>query len=451
MLEFALAPSDPDFPYDMDKLQCELSVPLEYPAARSSLRIRNRDMPRGYQINVEKGFDDIAAERPGTTLLQLMNLLDRRLEQLLAAPKAETIKLVANLGKPAEHAAIHHVPTPAQASTDATRQPAEPTFSPEQLAQAAQIREAETRQLETRLGRMPLFSKGSDGTTFTVPIEPRRRADLPASLQAVKAVKLSVPRKYNLEQCAIELVGIEGEEACRVEAAFYNHVSDASHLTLLNHMNYLAQHMHTMAQQPPPQPVAATTSPQQPETASSPTVPEDPATSGDRADDDRAHIIRIPRPPEWAADEANESGDSYDSFSYDSGDDTEEHDEASHDKHAEDQQQTMAPVAERGILLSFPHLELYGIELLELVSLCITVKCDRCKDMQDVVNLKNNDKGDYSGMRSVSCKKCANHLAIGYRMDLLHANSVRAGYLDLDGCTVVDMLPRYVLYSLASR
>ena len=28
-------------------------------------------------------------------------------------------------------------------------------------------------------------------------------------------------------------------------------------------------------------------------------------------------------------------------------------------------------------------------------------------------------------------------------MDLMHANCVRAGYLDLDGCTVVDMLPRY--------
>lgn len=28
-------------------------------------------------------------------------------------------------------------------------------------------------------------------------------------------------------------------------------------------------------------------------------------------------------------------------------------------------------------------------------------------------------------------------------MDTMHVNSVRAGYLDLDGCTVVDLLPRY--------
>ena len=33
-------------------------------------------------------------------------------------------------------------------------------------------------------------------------------------------------------------------------------------------------------------------------------------------------------------------------------------------------------------------------------------------------------------------------------MDMMHANCVRAGYLDLDGCVVVDMLPRFVLLQL---
>ena len=31
----------------------------------------------------------------------------------------------------------------------------------------------------------------------------------------------------------------------------------------------------------------------------------------------------------------------------------------------------------------------------------------------------------------------------GFRMELVHANSFRAGYLDMDGCTIVDLLPRY--------
>jgi hypothetical protein len=33
-------------------------------------------------------------------------------------------------------------------------------------------------------------------------------------------------------------------------------------------------------------------------------------------------------------------------------------------------------------------------------------------------------------------------------MDLLHANCVRAGYLDMDGCTVVDVLPRFAKCNL---
>jgi len=38
----------------------------------------------------------------------------------------------------------------------------------------------------------------------------------------------------------------------------------------------------------------------------------------------------------------------------------------------------------------------------------------------------------------------------GFRMELVHANSMRAGYLDMDGCTVVDLLPRYRVPGLMS-
>jgi hypothetical protein len=79
---------------------------------------------------------------------------------------------------------------------------------------------------------------------------------------------------------------------------------------------------------------------------------------------------------------------------------------------------------------------------MELTTLNLTIKCERCKDTTDIERLRNNVSGDASGMRDHSCKKCANSLAVGFRADLMHANSVRGGYLDLDGCTVIDMLPR---------
>jgi hypothetical protein len=170
------------------------------------------------------------------------------------------------------------------------------------------------------------------------------------------------------------------------------------------------------------------------------------------AAEDRSHLITIPRPPEWSVEDGDHY-DSEDSYSYDSGDESDEEEYAKEDAMAD--LQPSGP--ERGIMLSLPFLELHGIELLELVSLSLTIKCDRCKTTTDVQNIKNSS-GDSSAIRSESCRKCANAMDIGnlldhqrvcirlpyyqgYRKDLLHANSIRAGYIDLDGCTVVDLLP----------
>jgi hypothetical protein len=147
----------------------------------------------------------------------------------------------------------------------------------------------------------------------------------------------------------------------------------------------------------------------------------------------------IPRPPEWdvkAADSDSEYSDE-DDYSYDSGDDTET--SATADEVVA--QPAGAPV-EKGVLLSFPQLELHSIELMELTTLNLTIKCERCKDTMDVLRLHNNVSGEAANMRDETCKKCASALAVGFRADLMHAGSVRAGYLDMDGCTVTDMLPR---------
>ena len=161
-----------------------------------------------------------------------------------------------------------------------------------------------------------------------------------------------------------------------------------------------------------------------------------------RDDQDRPHVQHIPRPPEW--DRAADRDDESESETDESDEDTEyeEGAEPEDDTQPEPEQSSSSTPAERGILLSFPHLELHGIELLELTSLHITVKCERCKDVLDVERLRSD--GETSKQRELRCKKCANSMAARFRGDLIHANSVRGGYLDLDGCTVVDMLPRCV-------
>ncbi|MCJ1450014.1 hypothetical protein MMC28_000342 [Mycoblastus sanguinarius] len=438
---FQMVPSDPDFPFEMLALECVLHVPATYPKdGRPSLDVKNKNMGRGYQINVERGFTRLAERAQQSTLLGLMNALDRQLEILLAEPKAETITIIPNNDpgkivredksvRPQENKAV-----PSN-STKNSRPPE--IYTPEQRRLASERREAETRQLEARVGRLLLFSKSSDGIAYTVPITPRKHEDLPVPLQAVKTIKLFVPLLYPLQNCRIEIQGVSREAAQNTEKGFERKVKETLETTLMGHVNYLAQNMHVLA-----------VVPFEESKAEEDDVPDvsslqvgDTSIESEKApaaadDEDRSHIRIIPRPPEWGVDREEEgSSDSDFPDSYDSGDEFSDEDGDGVPLPMVPETST-STAPERGISLSFPFLELYSIELLELVSLYITIKCQRCKDTMDISNLRTN------GQRSESCKKCAMPLSIGYRRELMHTNSVRAGYLDLDGCTVVDMLPR---------
>lgn len=439
-----MVPSDPDFPFDIEALECVLGVPSGYPpGGKPTLRVTNQEMPRGFQLNVERGFDHIAGGSPNATLLGLMNRLDTQLEKLLSGQMLDTIKIVRN------------APTPSAGETPKlvtlSAPPKQPeailpdvrvvNYTPEQKVQAQAKRQADIRQLIARLGKLANFSQLGDGVTFTVPFEPPRRNDWPEALRGLRTLRLIVPELYNLQPCRIELPGISDPSARQIERSFEQRAQQNPDATLLTHVNHMSQHMKAMATaqaeatpQLPTQSVEVTTTVDSPRETSSTS-----AVSMSNLPEEKAHVQHIPRPPEWALPNAeDEVSSDDDSFTYDSGDETEDEDQAGNA--SADHAPTSTP-AERGVLLSFPHLELHGIELLELVSLNIAVKCERCKDLLDVERIRNNVRGDYSGMRDESCKRCANNLAIGYRMDMMHANSARAGYLDLDGCTVVDMLP----------
>ncbi|KAI9818900.1 MAG: hypothetical protein M1827_007721 [Pycnora praestabilis] len=446
-LTFRLFPSDPDFPFEIEALECVMRVPLDFPSmGKPNLKVTNKEMGRGYQINVEKGFDELVTRSPKATLLSLLNALDRQLEGLLATEKADTIKLVSNSGpiKDTHRGAATESSVRAVVPTQAPSRPREviltdAIFTAEQKAQAQSKRDADTRQLEARLGRLPLFFKASDGIAYTVPLDPRKRGELPVPLQMVKSVRLFVPLLYNLQPCRIEVLGVSREAATYTEKAFEKRAKDHAETSLMGHINYLSLNMHIMATEPAQEDTVEVQKASEPEpVAPSRARPEDLLKQVE-PEVDRSHIKYIPRPPEWTLVTGDEQDQDTDFSSYDS-------EEEFTDEAVEGHDSTIGPSAsnpERGILLSFPFLELYGIELLELISLCITIKCQRCKDTKDISDLRDNAKRDSSGVRSESCKKCAHAFGIGFRREFMHSNSVRAGFLDLDGCTVVDLLPRY--------
>jgi hypothetical protein len=316
-----------------------------------------------------------------------------------------------------------------------------PVFTSQQKEEAKLKRQTNTRQLEARLGRLGSFAKSPDGFSYTIPIDSPKRSTWPSELQPIRSITLLLPELFPLEPSSI-MLDSDSSAARNVEDSFKSRSAAGSDSTLMQQINYLTLHMKDMSVATVKDTVPATPTP----VAAAPSadisaVDHAPQPTRPVLDDldDKSHIKVIPRPPEWdirAADSDSESSEDGD-YSYDSGDDT----EASATADEVVAQPAGAPV-EKGVLLSFPQLELHSIELMELTTLNLTIKCERCKDTMDVLRLRNNVSGDAANMRDETCKKCASALAVGFRADLMHAGSVRAGYLDMDGCTVTDMLPR---------
>lgn len=438
VLALRLVPSDPGFAFEMSALECSLIVPFDYPKARPSIKVRNADIPRGFAINVEHGFEDLA-QKGESSLLALMTALDRNLETFLSKEKTETIKLITNADR--RHivditsrvgAAGSSVASGSSRFTPITvvaqRPSAKPEleFSTEEKLQASERREMETRQLEVRLGRLPLFKKSSDGIAYTLPIEPRRRSELPQALQSVKTVKLLVPALYPLLPCRVQLEGVDTDKSKATEAAFGQKAKESTGTSLLGHINYFAQNMHSMIKNIETQEL-------KPEQSIVPLKNEFPK-SVPVPDNTKSHIEIIPRPPEWnIADNSNGSDSS--EYTYDSGD--ESSDAGGIELSPSDTTKDRGPFQnpERGTAVSFPFIELYGIEILEVTTLNISVKCERCRETTEITSLKPNTP------KTESCPKCATQLTVTFRPDYIHAHSVRSGFLDLSGATILDMLP----------
>lgn len=432
-LVFKLKPSDPDFPFELAYLDCELRVPGAYPEERPVLLVRNRDIPRGFSINVERGWERLAEERSKATLLSLTNALDKNLERFLSEQKVDTVKLVAFQGtKDTRHI---DSATPAKPAVNEQPKPVskprpfapEPSYSKEEVANARARRAQEVRQLDARMGKMHMFRRSADGVVYTLPIEPKRRAELPSGLKSVASLHLIVPLLYPLQDIRIQLNEADAAEAEPVEELFAKRAAEQKQMNLMSHVNYLAQNLHNLAKQAQ----ALAVKIEEPEVSTSQAEPsKTEAAESSSAPKDKSHIQVIPRPPEWDVIQG-ENGSGEDSF------DSDETDEGGV---ALDQSGDEAPVIpdetpERGTMMSFPSIELHGIELLQVSILGITVKCERCKTINEFKGLKpNQEKVDV-------CKKCTNPLAAKFRQQLVHEHSTRAGFIDLAGCKVGDMLP----------
>ncbi|KAK4232606.1 hypothetical protein QBC38DRAFT_463253 [Podospora fimiseda] len=454
-LLFKLHPSDPDFPFDLDYLDCDLRIPKGYPDQNEMPRllVKNKNIPRGFAINIEQGWDKLVEERDKQklNLLGLVNSLDRRLEGLLMEEKKETVKVVIFKDKRHEEEKGKGVDQekkekPMQQQQQQQRRPyiPEESFTKEEIAEAKARRAQEVRQLEARMGRLQNYQKSSDGVVYTVPLEPKRKGMLPRGLQQVKSVQLIVPLLYPLQPLRVLLNDVESseEDAEGLEELFTKKaMTEQKQMSLMSHLNYLAQNMHLLVKQVQKNAVSAAAKTPAVEVVSEKTdVEAKEAEHSSTLETGRGgHVHVIPRPPEWGQMDGSDSSGSSDY-------DDEDEEEGGAVLGTEPAEETPLPTqtVEKGTAMSFPSFELHGIELLQVSILALSVKCERCKTLNDITGLKNNLE------KSSSCKKCATAFTVRFRQELVHMNSTRAGFIDVSGCTVADMLPRFV-FPLLSR
>ncbi|KAI8586390.1 hypothetical protein BDZ88DRAFT_429385 [Geranomyces variabilis] len=91
----------------------------------------------------------------------------------------------------------------------------------------------------------------------------------------------------------------------------------------------------------------------------------------------------------------------------------------------------------KGLQIRLPLIRLVNIALLQCLSLNIVVRCTRCKNAVDILNLLP----DAPQPRWTACPQCNSELGVRYRGIPLHPTAPSIGYLDVEMCSAYDLLP----------
>ncbi|ODV87388.1 hypothetical protein CANARDRAFT_182495, partial [[Candida] arabinofermentans NRRL YB-2248] len=217
-ISILIAPSDPQFAFDLQFLNVSLYVSWKYPTERPQISVLNDELGRGFGINVENGFKGIvetavrrsAIQKKKKTndselielvgdggLLSLILTLDKYLEKFLSMEKKDTIKFVKMVSKKKPQSQ----PTPITDSKNTERkEKKKPVIDDVQLLK----RQAEINKMLQRLRHenVKLFKETGQSSIYKLslkfPDEPftigfENQSDL--EIESLN-VKLTIPKDY---------------------------------------------------------------------------------------------------------------------------------------------------------------------------------------------------------------------------------------------------------------
>ncbi|KAK4521942.1 uncharacterized protein ATC70_004481 [Mucor velutinosus] len=314
IVRLAIKPSDPDFPYEIDALQLQLTIPRDYPKVSCKVQVLNSDIPKGFAINLEKGY--IARVESSTahqTLVRQMNWLDRNMESLLQQAPAPTVRFIAHnkelastavtavspqqqqpvkhyidaTAEPISNANIRLPPrqyeASASSSSPATASSSKPIpnnkplqverlepvnvpvldtvskkqYSAKELSQADKRRKHEYRQLQTRFCdtfRTVRTTSKETIATLTMIINDTDFTHEQLIGGKELHIKYHVPALYPLESCSIEIDNkkLDRTRATWITQGFEEHVAKGDY-TLFENLNWLNRNIELLLSTPPTQ------------------------------------------------------------------------------------------------------------------------------------------------------------------------------------------------------
>lgn len=226
LFQLKIVPSDPDFPYEVQSLHVQLTVPLDYPQTPCTIAVQNKDIPKGFAANLERGFAQAALQKKA--LLAHLNWLDVNMEQLLQKPPVPTIRFVKNAAastaftvstvstvstespSTSDHAttttAIRPPPSRPPPLPDAIQATSaslpQPTWTMQQIQEAALQRQKQLAQIQARFRSS--YSIVS-ATESEIALESADKAQMPVPWQGPLWVNLIVPQDFPLQPCEIRL------------------------------------------------------------------------------------------------------------------------------------------------------------------------------------------------------------------------------------------------------
>ncbi|KAF9954915.1 hypothetical protein BGZ72_004173 [Mortierella alpina] len=297
VFQLNIVPSDPDFPYEIESLHVQLTVPAAYPGTPCSVAVLNKDIPKGFATNLERGFAE-AARQP-KSLLAHLNWLDANMESLLQKPPAPTIRFIGHgssqstgslssaaspslasspslpppLPKPvapssssipASSSPSYSAPTTTSKVLPHTTKNPQPTFTADQIEQAGLQRQRQLNQIQAR------FRSSFESISTT-----NVRISLESAGREPLWINLLVPKAFPLEPCSIRLKEddrnpeIESWQARNVEKGFRRIVMASPQLSLFQLLNQLNRDLKDLMNMPQQSTTVPTPSPS-PSPASSP-------------------------------------------------------------------------------------------------------------------------------------------------------------------------------------